>query len=155
MLYNGDQSIFLSLSLSISVCLYVSLSVCLPACLSVCLSVSMSPSLCLSVSPCVSLYLCLFFSLSLSVFHHSLSVCLCLALLHCGTYFKPSRYTVLFTHAKACRQVTWVSSTTHCLSVYVSRCYAVEHISNLHDTQSCSLMLKRVGRLRGYLQQHT
>ena len=68
----------LSLSLSVYVCLSVSRSLCYclspSLCLFLCLSDSISPSVCLSLCYCLSLSLCLTPSLHLSV---SLSLCYC------------------------------------------------------------------------------
>ena len=84
------QSVFLSLSIClsmhISLSIYLSVSISLSLSLSVCLSVSLSHSVCLSVSFSLSLFICL--SLSLS---HSLSVYLSLSL-----YLSVSRYFVRY-----------------------------------------------------------
>ena len=80
----GTSSVFLCLSLALSVCLWLSLCVSLCLSLCVCLSLSLSVCLCLCLSLCVSpsLSVCLSPSLSVSLCL-LLSLCLSLSLFVC------------------------------------------------------------------------
>ena len=111
----GTSSVFLCLSLALSVCLWLSPCVSLCLSLSVCLSLSLSVCLCLCLSLCVSpsLSVCLRLSLSLSV-SYSLCVSLCLCLSVC-----------LSLSASLCLSLCLSLSLSVCLSLSLPLCLSV------------------------------
>ena len=140
-------------------CLYVCLSLCSCACVSMCLYVCVSVCLCLSVSVCAWVCSCdrgrrrikykFFLGLTLSVFHHQISLLWWFYDEIWSTHVKwHDRWSKVdkfkkcqrlskakqsrYLYPRFCVRVTYLSSTMHSYKIWVSQYWWLMNISKLH-----------------------